>query len=334
MLPWGALSEIDGSPRSGSSTRATNTVSLRPIVVDAYLKDRIIVTSGLNTGDIVVTAGGQFLRPAAEGRDRRRADGNERPSAQLRLSEPSGCRSPLRRCGDDKAAPSDVRPVLSVVAHGAPPRPSGRSPAISSRATRSRSAFRCSDASARRDVNVGDVVTKGARSLPSTPRYRRSQSAPRRRRSPARRPSLQPCSRPRSVSARCSISGSSPRRNSTSPSRTARRRPRTSPRPRTSSQRRRTSSAIPSSTSTVDGVVTARSAEVGQIVAAGQTVVTVARPDVREAVFDVPDAIATALPPAAAFTVIWELNPSFSTSAGCARSRPKPIRPRERAVYG
>jgi len=66
--------------------------------------------------------------------------------------------------------------------------------------------------------------------------------------------------------------------------------------------------------STVDGVVTGRSAEVGQTVTAGQTIVTVARPDVREAVFDVPDAIATALPPAAAFTVVWELNPSFSAT--------------------
>jgi membrane fusion protein, multidrug efflux system len=47
-------------------------------------------------------------------------------------------------------------------------------------------------------------------------------------------------------------------------------------------------------------------------VTAGQTIVTVARPDVREAVFDIPDALATALPPAAAFTVVWELSPSFS----------------------
>jgi RND family efflux transporter MFP subunit len=65
---------------------------------------------------------------------------------------------------------------------------------------------------------------------------------------------------------------------------------------------------------TVDGVITSRSAEVGQVVAAGQTVVTIARPEVREAVIDVPDAIASALPPAATFTVTWELNPSFSTT--------------------
>jgi len=64
--------------------------------------------------------------------------------------------------------------------------------------------------------------------------------------------------------------------------------------------------------SPIDGVVTARRAEVGQTVTAGQAIVTVARPDVREAVFDIPDALASALPPAAAFTVVWELSPSFS----------------------
>ena len=40
------------------------------------------------------------------------------------------------------------------------------------------------------------------------------------------------------------------------------------------------------------GVVTAIGAEVGQVVAPGQTVVTVARPDIREAVIDVADEIA------------------------------------------
>jgi RND family efflux transporter MFP subunit len=63
MLPWGALSEIDGRPAVWVVDPRDHTVSLRPIVVDAYLKDRIIVKSGLATGDIVVSAGGQDLRP-------------------------------------------------------------------------------------------------------------------------------------------------------------------------------------------------------------------------------------------------------------------------------
>ena len=40
-----------------------------------------------------------------------------------------------------------------------------------------------------------------------------------------------------------------------------------------------------------DGVVTQRLAEVGQVLSAGQGVVTVARPDVREAVVDVPESL-------------------------------------------
>jgi RND family efflux transporter MFP subunit len=51
------------------------------------------------------------------------------------------------------------------------------------------------------------------------------------------------------------------------------------------------------------GVVTALSAEVGQVVSAGQTIVTVARPDVREAVIDVPDALIGSVTRDAAFQV-------------------------------
>ncbi len=85
---------------------------------------------------------------------------------------------------------------------------------------------------------------------------------------------------------------------------------------------------------TVDGVVTSRSAEVGQVVTAGQTVVTIARPEVREAVIDVPGAIATALPqrrpsPSPGSSIRLSARP-----AGCARSRRRPIRRRARAACG
>jgi RND family efflux transporter MFP subunit len=63
MLPWGALFEIDGKPAVWVVDTADRTVSLRPIVVDAYLKDRVIAKDGLKSGEIVVTAGVQYLRP-------------------------------------------------------------------------------------------------------------------------------------------------------------------------------------------------------------------------------------------------------------------------------
>ncbi|HTJ56301.1 MAG TPA: efflux RND transporter periplasmic adaptor subunit [Devosiaceae bacterium] len=52
-----------------------------------------------------------------------------------------------------------------------------------------------------------------------------------------------------------------------------------------------------------DGVVVAVGAEVGQVVSAGETVVTIARPDVREAVFELPEAEAKSVAPDSRWTV-------------------------------
>jgi RND family efflux transporter MFP subunit len=59
------------------------------------------------------------------------------------------------------------------------------------------------------------------------------------------------------------------------------------------------------------GVVTAVGAEVGQIVSPGQMVVTVARPDIREAIIDVADDFAGSLRIGEAFTVRLQLDPSI-----------------------
>lgn len=66
--------------------------------------------------------------------------------------------------------------------------------------------------------------------------------------------------------------------------------------------------------SETDGVVTAVNAEVGQIVTAGQTVVTVAQAEVREAVVDVPDEIAQAIKLGDAFAVTLQVEPSVAAS--------------------
>lgn len=60
-----------------------------------------------------------------------------------------------------------------------------------------------------------------------------------------------------------------------------------------------------------DGVVTAVGAEVGQTVSAGQMVVTVARSDLREAVFDIPEALANELQVGAPFEVVLQSQPSI-----------------------
>ncbi|WP_377298014.1 efflux RND transporter periplasmic adaptor subunit [Rhizobium sp. SGZ-381] len=59
-----------------------------------------------------------------------------------------------------------------------------------------------------------------------------------------------------------------------------------------------------------DGVVTSTAAEVGQVVSAGQTVATVARPDIKDAVIDVPETVADKVRPGSAFDVALQLDPS------------------------
>jgi RND family efflux transporter MFP subunit len=60
-----------------------------------------------------------------------------------------------------------------------------------------------------------------------------------------------------------------------------------------------------------DGVVTATGAEVGQTVSPGQMVVTVARSDIREAVFDVPDQMAQQMAPGETFQVSLQSQPTI-----------------------
>lgn len=63
-----------------------------------------------------------------------------------------------------------------------------------------------------------------------------------------------------------------------------------------------------------DGVVTATSAEIGQVVAAGQTIATVARPNERDAVIDVPQAAAESLKVGAPFEISLQLDPTIRVS--------------------
>ena len=62
-----------------------------------------------------------------------------------------------------------------------------------------------------------------------------------------------------------------------------------------------------------DGVVTAVEADVGQVVLPGQTVVTIARPDIREAIIDVPEYINESIKPGDRFEVVLQLDPTQRT---------------------
>ncbi|MDP4002970.1 efflux RND transporter periplasmic adaptor subunit [Methylobacterium sp. NEAU K] len=71
-----------------------------------------------------------------------------------------------------------------------------------------------------------------------------------------------------------------------------------------------------------DGVVTQRLAEIGQVLSAGQGVVTIARPEVREAVVDIPEQHVGALPADGVFTVSLQSAPELT-----ARGRIREIAP-------
>ena len=64
-----------------------------------------------------------------------------------------------------------------------------------------------------------------------------------------------------------------------------------------------------------DAVVTAWNAEAGQVVTAGQQVVTLARPDIKEAVIDLPAGLAERLPEDVVFEVAAQLDPATRTTA-------------------
>ncbi|MBN0978059.1 efflux RND transporter periplasmic adaptor subunit [Pseudomonas hygromyciniae] len=71
------------------------------------------------------------------------------------------------------------------------------------------------------------------------------------------------------------------------------------------------------------GIVTAWNAEAGQVVSAGQQVVTLARPDIKEAVIDLPAGLAERLPSDVVFLVASQLDPSVNTTATVREIEPQ-----------
>ena len=71
-----------------------------------------------------------------------------------------------------------------------------------------------------------------------------------------------------------------------------------------------------------DGVVTVRSAEVGQVLSAGQAVLTLARPEEREAVVDIPEDLVGAMSTDAEFTVALQSAPDVTATARVRETAP------------
>jgi membrane fusion protein, multidrug efflux system len=63
VLPWTALASVDGKPAVWTVDAKSGKVSTTPITIAAYRREELIVAGGIAPGDVVVTAGGQMLRP-------------------------------------------------------------------------------------------------------------------------------------------------------------------------------------------------------------------------------------------------------------------------------
>lgn len=63
VIPWSALTSGNGGPAVWTVAPQTKTVSLKPIVIEAYQAGKVVVREGLQPGEMMVTGGGQFLRP-------------------------------------------------------------------------------------------------------------------------------------------------------------------------------------------------------------------------------------------------------------------------------
>lgn len=62
-IPASALSALSGQPAVWVVDPSASTVALRPVEVERYDLARVVVSRGLEPGDVVVTAGVQALRP-------------------------------------------------------------------------------------------------------------------------------------------------------------------------------------------------------------------------------------------------------------------------------
>mgnify|MGYP001466520263 CR=1 FL=1 len=62
VLPGSALTDKDGKPAVWIVAKDTSTVKLKPVGVSRFESARVVVSEGLEKGDVVVTAGVNRLR--------------------------------------------------------------------------------------------------------------------------------------------------------------------------------------------------------------------------------------------------------------------------------
>jgi multidrug efflux pump subunit AcrA (membrane-fusion protein) len=62
VLPAGALFDKSGEPAVWTVSKESGELALKAVVVARYETDRVVISEGLQKGDVVVTAGVNRLR--------------------------------------------------------------------------------------------------------------------------------------------------------------------------------------------------------------------------------------------------------------------------------
>jgi RND family efflux transporter MFP subunit len=63
VVPWSAVSSANRQPAVWTVNPQTKRLSLRPIAIEGYEREKVVVREGLQPGEIVVTGGAQFMWP-------------------------------------------------------------------------------------------------------------------------------------------------------------------------------------------------------------------------------------------------------------------------------
>jgi RND family efflux transporter MFP subunit len=241
------------------------------------------------------------------------------------LSGVLGCLM-LAGCGEDEPQPEPVRPVVWVEARPESMQEFGRFAGSIQARYESVLGFRVPGRIARREVDVGSEVKKGALLAVLDPtdqqnvvRAREGDLA----RIEAQRINAQANARrqqelfDRGVGAQAQLDVALTDLKTANSSREQ---------ARAAAEQARDQLSYSELRSDHDAVVTDWKVEAGQVVTAGQEVVTLARPDVKEAVIDLPSTLADQLPADVVFKVASQLDPAVTTTAVLREIEPQPDR--------
>lgn len=212
-----------------------------------------------------------------------------RPSKCVQLTLLCGAVLALAGCDEQAPPPPPVRPVLSIVVQPGPAAPERFFTGLVEPRYRAQIGFRIAGRMVSREVNVGDLVSRGqplAALDPALPRQALISAQASLAGAQAQLTNAaaaygrqQDLLRSGTVS-QAQVDAAVATRN------TAQARVEQA---QASLQKAEEQLGYTRLTSDYDGVIAAWNAEVGQVVSVGQTVVTIARPDERDAVFDIPD---------------------------------------------